>query len=266
MNEISKMLTARSNYLHGVLSVIESKYADLPRRVLYRLKRRGNIYYYYKDRDSRQNPSYIKKENISLLQELAQREYIDKLQEAASSELAAIDGCLAQLPPKCAEEVYDTAEEDVKSLIDPVVDSDERFAARWERDHYTERTNISLPEGIETERGEWVRSKSECLIANMLNKNAIPYVYEKPLKIGDFLFHPDFTILDVRGRCEIFYEHFGMMGDAEYANNAVNKLNIYNRAGYNTGDRLLVSMETSDRPLDIRAAEKMVLRRLGISC
>ena len=77
------------------------------------------------------------------------------------------------------------------------------------------------------------------------------------------MFKPDFTILDVRRRREIILEHLGKMGDSDYADGAVFKINIFARAGYFVGDRLLISMETANKPLDIQATEKMVLHALG---
>ena len=45
-----------------------------------------------------------------------------------------------------------------------------------------------------TDAGERVRSKSELVIANLLYKNNIPYMYECPLKINNNTVYPDFTV------------------------------------------------------------------------
>ncbi|MBP5730304.1 MAG: hypothetical protein J6X19_03780, partial [Clostridia bacterium] len=115
------------------------------------------------------------------------------------------------------------------------------------------------------EHDDVYRSKSERIIANMLDKNGILYKYEKPLSLRGFTVYPDFTILDIRNRREIYLEHLGMMDNDKYLDNAILKLNRYSRAGYQLGDRLLVTMESSIRPLNIHAAEKMVLQALGMS-
>lgn len=52
-----------------------------------------------------------------------------------------------------------------------------------------------------------MRSKSEVIIADLLNKEGIPYRYEFPLYLKEFnTVYPDFTILNVRKRKEIYWE------------------------------------------------------------
>src|SRR5699024_5847535 len=45
-----------------------------------------------------------------------------------------------------------------------------------------------------TIRGELVRSKSEVIVANILNQLDIEYVYEEPLKVAGKTYIPDFTL------------------------------------------------------------------------
>lgn len=60
-----------------------------------------------------------------------------------------------------------------------------------------------------------VRSKSEVIIANMLNERDIPFSYEQPLYAADgSLFLPDFTIT-WRGR-KYYWEHVGMLHRDDY--------------------------------------------------
>lgn len=67
--------------------------------------------------------------------------------------------------------------------------------------------------------------------------------------------HPDFTCLAVRARKEFIWEHFGMMDDAEYAASSAEKLEAYAANGMFLGDRLLITMETQDRPLSASTVE-----------
>ena len=102
-----------------------------------------------------------------------------------------------------------------------------------------------------TDKGERVRSKSEIIIANMLKILNMPYKYECPLKLGNILVYPDFTILDVKGRREILLEHFGMMGDLDYVNSMMLKISTYEQNNIFLGDRLICSFESAKRPLNI---------------
>jgi hypothetical protein len=66
-------------------------------------------------------------------------------------------------------------------------------------------------------RGELMISKSEVIIANELNSAGIVYEYERPFIGQDRTRrYPDFTIEDADTGTTWFWEHLGMLGDAEY--------------------------------------------------
>jgi UvrD-like helicase C-terminal domain len=68
-----------------------------------------------------------------------------------------------------------------------------------------------------TARGEFVRSKSEVIIANLLHGLGIPYAYEQPLLGRDgSIRYPDFTIEDAETGQHVFLEHLGMMTEPAY--------------------------------------------------
>lgn len=70
-----------------------------------------------------------------------------------------------------------------------------------------------------TIRGEFVRSKSEVIIANALHNAKVDYYYEHRLYVpnGGRSFYPDFIIKNsIQGQV-IYWEHCGMMNDENYA-------------------------------------------------
>lgn len=109
-----------------------------------------------------------------------------------------------------------------------------------------------------TDRGERVRSKSEQLIANRLLAKGIPYKYECPINVGGKIFHPDFTILRISDRKEIYYEHLGKMGDEEYAHTTILRINKYVMNGIALGEKLFTTMESYTAPLDLRVLDQMI--------
>lgn len=129
-----------------------------------------------------------------------------------------------------------------------------------------------------TTRGEHVRSKSECIIADTLARLEIPYRYEAPLKIAisdnpdskskrsslkhAVTFHPDFTCLNKRTRQEFIWEHFGMMDVANYAKNAVEKERIYANAGFIPGVNFIATTEVDDIPLNSKYVEQLAKKLL----
>lgn len=87
-----------------------------------------------------------------------------------------------------------------------------------------------------TARGEFVRSKSEVIIANHLHRppDGIPpidYLYEKPLVLGDQVRYPDFTIEDEESGLVFYWEHCGMLHVPEYERRWNEKLKLYRENG-----------------------------------
>jgi len=78
-----------------------------------------------------------------------------------------------------------------------------------------------------TSRDEFVRSKSELIIAEKLIEAEVDYVYEKPLAIAGTTRYPDFTIEDEETGDLFYWEHCGMLFDPDYAERWQRKLEWY---------------------------------------
>ena len=84
----------------------------------------------------------------------------------------------------------------------------------------------------------------------MLESKGIPYKYECPLVLQNgIVIYPDFTLLDIRNRQEIYWEHRGMMDDKEYARNSVQRIKTLMRNGICIGKNLIITEETLTYPL-----------------
>lgn len=73
---------------------------------------------------------------------------------------------------------------------------------------------------------------------------------------------PDFKILNVRTKKEYYLEHFGMMDDYEYAKNSIKKIECFQKNEIYPGEKLLITLEASDSPLNMIILEKMVNKYL----
>jgi hypothetical protein len=105
-----------------------------------------------------------------------------------------------------------------------------------------------------------VRSKSEIIIADLLDEYEIPFLYEKPVKFTNgTTVHPDFTILDAANKREIIWEHFGMMDDIEYRNNAFGKIRLYESNGFYLGVNFIYTFETVKYPINSRSLRNMLI-------
>lgn len=80
----------------------------------------------------------------------------------------------------------------------------------------------------QTVDGTCVRSKSEVIISNLLHQYHIAYQYEEKLDYGEDgkWIEPDFTLHLADGRI-LYWEHIGLLGQAQYDSDWLKKLSIY---------------------------------------
>ena len=252
-----KHLKCRLNTINKLVASVESSINVLPDGNLHVQNIKGNTHYYVDYEGyakNRKTPIYDKK----LICSLAQKSYYLKILRSCEAEGNAIERFLQRCPKSSFEDVYESLSEQRQSLITPVRLPDKAYIDKWINSPYEHKPFGEGEPFYMTERGERVRSKSEQLIANRLFAEGIPYKYECPIKVGDKIFHPDFTILRISDRKEIYYEHLGKMGDEDYAQTAVLRINKYVMNGFAVGDRLFTTMESYKAPLDLRVLDKMI--------
>ena len=183
---------------------------------------------------------------------IVKSEYLNKAKLALEKRLKLLEKTIIELKNTNISNVYKKMGKGKQSLIEPLEITDEEYRRKWEECEYKGKPFIEGAVEIYTDRGERVRSKSEKIIADKLYKENIAYRYEYPFTIADITMYPDFTILDEINRREIILEHFGLMDNEEYVNNALSKIQIYASGGYVLGDNLYITMETALRPMDSR--------------
>ena len=161
------------------------------------------------------------------------------------------------------EEVYQRLPVERQKLILPYILPEEQYVKEWESRVYKEKGfGADAPE-IYTEKGERVRSKSEKILADKFKLMEIPYHYECPLRLSGYgIVYPDFTLLNKRTRQEYYLEHFGMMDDEKYSEKTVQKIETYQKNGIYPGEKLLLTYETSKKPLNIILVEQMLIKYL----
>ena len=237
---------------------------------------RGVPHFYhltFEDEDrSKQKKVYLGQKDLGKVRALAQKSYDQKVLRVAEQELKAWNMLAKFFPSMTVEEVYETLSPARRKFVTPVIPTDEEFRKQWESVVYEPGYFKDGAAVFMTDRGERVRSKSEQLIANLLYRLGIPYRYEYPIEVmvdgKKRIWRPDFTILDVRNRREVYLEHFGLLDDQNdrdnYARNAFWKMKIYEENGHFDGGDMIFSFETSRAPLDITYVEQKVRRALSM--
>ena len=156
---------------------------------------------------------------------------------------------LAKTRNVSAESVYDSIDDWMRELTTPFIVSDARYAGLWRSQPFETTHYFEENKNQHTAQGEYVRSKSELLIADMLYRAGVNYKYEHPLSLGWNTIYPDFTILDVRQRKVFYWEHFGKIDEQDYAVNAVKRIGAYSAAGLDVVNKLIITWETELHPL-----------------
>ena len=113
----------------------------------------------------------------------------------------------------------------------------------WIKQEY--RKNPYMPENriYISNNGIALRSKSELLIANLLEEHNIPYRYDAELKLDNRTIYPDFTIKKPYIGEIIIWEHFGSLHQPEYEKKMNDKMNLYLKNGYIPFETLIYTFE-----------------------
>lgn len=256
-------LEKRLKDLRYVFHLIKRKNENAPSGHLKIAVKKNRVeYYYIKDRGSSRG-SYIPKADISFAAQLAQKDYNHKLLPLLTKEIRCLESFLKATSSLTElQNLYQSFCPARRELIKPLTLTDDQYASQWQNTTWQGKDFPELSPNFFTLKNERVRSKSEVIIANCLFNYGVPYRYEFPLKLksenGQLTIYPDFLCLNVRTREEIYWEHFGMLDNPEYAQKAVSKISLYARNGIFSGRGLILSMESSTEALNTKDIEKYI--------
>lgn len=259
MEQIKELLEKREKQLLQLKKEKEKSLSKAPEGSL-RVCCRGKKTQFYRRNDPKDfNGVYIREKDRELAQKLAQKDYDKKICYAAEQELSAIKKYFSNYPAKNIEEIYESLHRERQQLISPIIESDEEYVRKWESVEYQGKAFAEDAPEFFTAKNERVRSKSEWIIADLLNREGIPYRYEYPIYLnGMGKIHPDFTVLNVRTRQTLYWEHMGMMDDPDYVENALHKIAAYEQNEIFLGQGLILTYETRKCPLNQKQVMLMI--------
>lgn len=264
MEETKNLLKAREQYLMQLKKEKQKAIAIAPEGSLRVCSRKGKAQYYERKDPKDFNGVYIREKNISIAKTLAQKDYDKKVLKAVEQELEAIHKYLTVYPKICPENIYGDLHIERQKLVIPIMETDEQFVENWRNVQYQGKEFYDNIAEFYTATGERVRSKSEMIIADSLSRQGIPYRYECPLYLkGWGKVYPDFTVLNVKERKEIYWEHLGMMDDTAYVEKIVQKIALYEKNEIFQGERLIVTYETRNNPINQKHILNMIQHYFG---
>ena len=262
-DSIMDLLKERKYLLEAIVRDKEKALKNVPKGHL-RISRRKNCAEYFWRTDPKDNNGrYITKENCEVAGRLAQKDYDRKIGRIAKRELSIVSEYLEYITSNSIKDIYESMSEARKKLVIPVQIPDERYKTEWISQPYEPMGFGEDDAEYYSDSGIRVRSKSEIIIANMLEKFGVPYKYEFPVFLeGKGSVRPDFICLNLRNRREYVWEHFGMMDDEEYVQKNIYKINCYEQSGYYPGVNLIMSFETSQTPINSNIIKTMIRQYL----
>ncbi|MCR4741182.1 MAG: hypothetical protein K5886_13100 [Lachnospiraceae bacterium] len=223
------------------------------------IKRKHVNQYYLVDNTGKR--VYVRKKDEGIVQKILQRDYYIEVSKKLSNLSGSLRRFLKTYDIDSILKVYDSMSEARRELIRPILPSDEEYIIEWMERNKGGKNTFPEQGMFLTNKGEYVRSKSEKILADLFLKHGIPYSYEPEFITEDHIsLYPDFVVLNVKRRKTIYWEHFGLITDGEYARKNLQKLNKYERSGLEIGKNLVFSMESETEPLNVKEVEKKIKR------
>lgn len=271
-NQLAPLIKKRLAELQNLLFTKKKSYEKAPQGRIRISQNGGHPEYYLVTERGSLRGKYLPHSQKTLTRQLAQKDYDARLIKLLQKEISALQNYMKQTcNGRAIPELYDSLCPARRSLITPAILTNEQYAARWQDVSWTGLPFASDAPYICTAHGERVRSKSEVIIADTLFRYNIPYRYEFPITLkrsnsddirrdfgSSITLYPDFLCLNTRTRTEFYWEHFGLMDDPAYSNNAAGKLRLYTENGLLPGRNLIITMETQTEPPSIKALEKLI--------
>ena len=203
--------------------------------------------------------TYIKKKDRVLAEKLATKKYLSALLEDLEKERCATDMYLRHCVKGGgkADALFKDSSE-LQNLLSPQFYPLSNKLDDWMKSPYQKNSNY--PEHLLQKVGanEYVRSKSEAIIAKNLKQHKIPYRYEAQLLLGEIEVYPDFTIRHPSTGESYYWEHFGLLDNSNYVKNMHSKMKLYTTNNIMPGINLITTYETKEKPLTFEMVEMLV--------
>lgn len=265
MDALMEELCARREMLLAARAKAEKMLEGAPEGKVRVTVQRGRVQYYFRPDTAHSKWKYIRKDSGGTVQSLISKDYAERTIRLIDKEIRALESYIHILKDENPNCVYGRLGKWRQMLVEPILLSPELYTEMWKKRPFETNPLFSEQKPYETKGGDWVRSKSEMLFANLYHELGIPYRYECKLTLRDgTVKYPDFTLLDVRHRRYVFHEHFGLMDDPDYRESCFRKLDAYRRNGIFLGGNLIATFEGKGSELNMRENRQMMKSIFGL--
>lgn len=209
-------------------------------------------------RSDLQGRTYIPKNERGLAEELAMKKYLTFQLDDLKKEKRAIQLYLCHHSDESRAEQLLKKSPEYRNLLSNNFLPLSKELDDWAKVSYPRNPMHQETLTYPSSSGNMLRSKSEVLIDMILYQNRIPFRYECELELNDGIVYPDFTIRHPRTGKVFYWEHFGMMDNPNYCQNAYTKMQRYTESGIIPTIHLITTYETKKYPLKMDVIETLV--------
>jgi len=177
-----------------------------------------------------------------LIIKLTRKKYLLKLKKKLENNISILSYCINKLDPIA------TPNEIIRSLSSAYRGQPRSYffhpsTSGWLAERYQKNPFPLEGQTYTTEKGVTVRSKSEYIIATLLERYNIPYRYDAAVRLCGQIKYPDFIILNPFNGKVIIWEHFGGLDYSGYEDKMNIKMTLYKKAGYIPFETLIYTFE-----------------------
>lgn len=208
-----------------------------------------NNKFYYSIANNSDDIFRIKDVKNQEIYDIANNNYQVKLSKVLEKRIEIIDRLINTLKKLDLISVYDNLHPGRKVKVNPIEASYEVMVDKWIKEEYVS-LDYPVKLNLESKNGEFMRSKSELILADLFHDYNIKYKYEKRLVLqNNITYYPDFTFLG-KDLKEIYWEHFGIMNDPIYINKFIYKMREYEKNNIKVGENLIITFESEGVPFN----------------
>lgn len=220
---LQQLLKSRLGYYQG-------KVVQLPPGELQRKMTRGVAYYYYVDEDGHRQSLF---NNGELRQKIFLREKYFRVIESINENITTLQNCIDKYIPG---EFLGTPFESLEMRRDELYDDNLRHTVKAKK----------------------YRSKSEAIIAMLLDELELEFIYEPIIEISGGKYYPDFAIKRPSDGRVIYLEHFGMIKLEKYSMKISYKIELYRKIGITLWDNFIITFDDADGAIDVSKIKALI--------
>lgn len=232
------------------------KLKGLPRGALYLNHNKGHDYFFMQNEGIR---TYLGDASSPEVQQLQQRKYLETAIRQIDVNCEAMSSFLKKYADVDPFTISQTLPKAYQSLPDSCYDiANRRDLDKWEKAPYKKYDGFPEQLTKRTLKGEYVRSKSELVIANSLFMNNVPYHYEEVVRLSDKLYYPDFRLGVRRTGKRKIWEHIGKSSDSDYLRKNTYKLADYLEKGLVIWEDVILTFDDIYGNIDAKLIDDII--------